>query len=253
MIGADVDTKKFLRDLSRIQGGLHQASARTANAMGELTQNRYNKLIRTDFHIRTKFTLKSLRMFRASYRRKSKPGALRPLRDINVLLFIQNIRGKIHYLVIQEEGLDKERHRSANETVSMPIASSARKGGTESGRVAPRMTLRKSSPKTLQIGKSAADFGTTRDGYSDNQRWAILKKYQKKNPYNWDLKKPFQFAYGGDTDAYMQIGRGVKMIRQMRDKNRKVKRRPNYDEAFNMLSEAETQQIFNKIAERILR
>lgn len=253
MIKANVDTKKFLAELGKIQGGLHQATARTINSMGKRTINRYKQLIESEYEIRTNFTRNALKMFPATYERKSKPGELRPLRDINALLYIRNIKGKTHYLVIQEEGLAKSQHKSADDKVSIPVAGSSRSGGSTKGKVSPKYSLRKGGVQNLKIGQSAADFGVRGDGFSDKQRWAILKKYQDGNPYGWDLRKPFRLTYGQNTDAYAKKGSSIVLMRLMRDKSRYVKRRPLFEKAFNEIDASQAQQIFNTVAERILR
>lgn len=247
MIKADVNTAKFLKDLAKIHGGMHQATARTVNDMAEKTRSRYNKALKSEFDVRTKFTLNALKIFPASFERKSKPGHLRPLRDINALMVIRNLKGKTHYLVIQEEGLQKEKHKSADDKVSIPIAATSRKGGTSAGKVAPKFGLRKATPASLLLG--GAQFGTARDGYTDKQRWAILNQRSDQ----WDLRKPFFFTFGENTDVYAKKGKKIVTIRQARDERRKVKKRPLFEREFDGISESEMQAMFNTVAGRILR
>ena len=251
-IKANLDTKRFLKDLSKIHGGLHQASSRTVNDIAEITRNRYNKFIEKDFTIRTKFTRNALKVYPSKYMSKSKPGQLRPLRDINAMLAIRNINGKPHYLAVQEFGLEKKPHKSADGTVSVASYKYSRTGGTKKGKVIPKYNLKKMVPQTLKL--SGADFGVKGDGFHNKQRWAILRDHERRNDKQFNLTKPFWFRWNAQSDIYAQKKKGESpwLIRATRIKKMKVKTRANFQKAFDQINENEAQEIFNKVASRIL-
>jgi hypothetical protein len=252
-IKADIDTKKFMRDLAKIHGGLNQAHARTINNIGQKTINRYNKALKSEFTVRTQFTLNALRMYKATWTSKSKPGSLRPIRNINALLFISKMKGGAeHYLALQEEGAQKSLQKSANNTVSLPM-DNARKGGNFSGSISPKYRLTKNAPKDLRFRSGANRNLSTGRGYSDKQRWAIVNKYKSENPYGWDMTQPFKLEYDGNIDAYAKKGNRIALIRRMRRKNQRIKKRPLFENTLNQITEAEMQNIFNTVAGRILR
>lgn len=247
----EMKTKKTIKELKSIHGGLSSVSASTVNVLANRFVTRYKTNLSRTLIIRTKYTFGAIGLYKATAIRST--GEFRSIRKIDAKVFVKNYKGGPHYLAIQELGLSKHQQQSANNYVSMPT-NQARKGGSFKGSVRAQLSLRKAPYRSLRIGgraKSVSEFGSPSDGFTDPQRIAILHKYKKLDPYGWDLKTPFQFFLGGHSDFYQMKGNKFQMVRMLRKKTQKVKPIPNFENAFNSFTQNEVYSVFLRESKKI--
>jgi hypothetical protein len=250
-------TDKYIKDLEKVHGGLAVVSSRTVNTGAKFVDRKYKRSL-------NKFNLRAERFTKGAVKKNlSKPqrskGGFRKIRDINAIVGVKKMKGgKEHYLSKQETGDRNRGNVKTKGRTALPM-DAARTSGSNRKKVAGRFRIQNvSSIQTLKIGGlgrgPARDFGMRGDGFSDNQRWAILNKYKAANPYGWDLKKQFYFRGMNRGDGVFVVkGSKIKMTRQLGGSSVKVKARHKFRTEFNGLTPKKMELIFKREAEKELR
>lgn len=212
--------KQFIKELKIIHGKMEKVAVNTLNKAGKLIEGEYKRKNKKDYVIRGKFTDKAVRMFKATS--KGRGGSLRPLNNINAVVFVPQIKGDDHYLKDHEFGEIKKGAKSTKGFIATPT-DAARTGASYKGRVNRAGDLRKIQRiQTLKIKGKPVE-----EEFKGKQLWAVLHKYKKDNPYGWDLKKPF-YLFG---NIHVFKRNRFPRIRTLEDKARKLKKNPNFTES----------------------
>lgn len=250
-IKLDLKVKQTIFQLKQIHGNLNTVTASTVNRIAERFVNRYKNNLSKTLIIRTNYTYGAIGSYPATAIRTS--GEFRSTSRIDARVFVKNYKGGLHYLAVQEFGLEKSQQASAENYVSMPTKQ-ARKGGSFRGSVRLSLGLLRSPARTLSIkgnAKNINNFGEQEDGLGDSQRIAILHKYKKLDPFGWNLKTPFNFYIGGHTDLYQLKGNKFQLVRMLRKKKQKIKPIPNFRKTMDSFTKQEINSVFLREAKNL--
>lgn len=223
---------------------MENVAVNTLNKAAKLIQGEYKRKIKKDFVMRGKFTMNAVRMFKATS--KGSGGSLRPMKNINAVVYVPNIKGgKDHYLKDHEFGKTKQGAKSTKGFIATPT-DAARTGASYKGKINRAGDLRKIGKiQTLKIkGKKVEDL------FKGKQLWAVLYKYTKDDRYGWDLKKPF-FLFG---NIHVFKRKRFPRIRTLEETVRKLKRNPNFTESVEKVGTPQKMEtIFFREANKLIK
>lgn len=256
------NSKKFIKDLEKVHGGLAITAANTVNTGAKFVERKYKRSLDS-------FTLRAERFTKGAVKTNlSKPqrskGGFRKIKDINAKVVVRKMKGGgKHYLEKQETGDRNRGNVKTKGKTALPMAV-ARTAGSDRKPVRGALRLQNvSSIQTLKIGGRrgpARDFGLTSDRFKDKQRWAILYKYsgvagsRGSNPYGWDLKKQFYFrGMNRGTGVFILKGSRIRMTRQLGGSSVKVKGLHKFRTSFDRLTPKKMELIFKRAAVKVLR
>lgn len=245
MITYSDNHQEFIRELVKLHGEMEETCADTLNMGAAEIERRYLEKLSTSFTLRNKFTQGAVKVLKATARRAS--GEIRKMSGINAVVGVRKLKGgKEHYLKAQEEG---DTRRGGVRTLNrVPVPLDTARGGESHGRpVAKPYRLNTGDVQTLRFNDGRA-LGTPGDGFgakNGQQRWAILYaktglsgKGEGKNPYGWDLAKPFFFQglKRGFGIFALKGGKGrIHLIRTL-EQDVSIKARHGFEESVKQLS-----------------
>lgn len=247
-IKLDMDTKGFIRALGRKGNDLQIAAAEAVNESAEQIDEVYQKRLKRKQKIKTKFTLNSIKIFKANPIRRS--GEPRLLSKINAIIGVRKMKkGKDHYLADLEKGSVNRGNPLTLGKVPVPL-NTARTAKSENRPIAGPNRLTKGEPQKLTLG--GKPFGTRGDRFTNRRRWGALYA-QKKSGYNrlqGDVRKPF-FFIGNDNDQgiYKLVGRIFRKIRNLDQTVTRTKAQPHFQKSLRGASER-IKKNFVRIAKR---
>lgn len=251
------NTKDFIKALARRRDALPIVGAETVNEGAEMIYNIYQGELK-GFTLRNKFTQGAVKLL------KSKPvsssGRVRAVKDINAVVAVRKMKGgKDHYLLDQEVGGTKRGGLQGK--VPIPL-DSARQSESHKKPISTPLRLTKGLPQELTIGGMRGPrvpFGSDRDRFNDSQRWAILYKYSgkvkgPKNPYGWDLKKPFYFqGLRRGLGVFTLKRRRISMIRTLEKSHLTIRATGKFRRSVDRLTPRKMEEIFKRKAIRYIR
>jgi len=212
--------RTVVKRLKKSGNTLQIVAADTINESAMLLDRNYQRLLRKKHIVRTKFTLKSVKTYKATMIRKS--GEPRPLHDINAIVGIRKMKGGAeHYLAKLEEGGIQKGSKKAKNKVPIPL-DTARTSKREDKPIAARNRLLKGEAQTLLL--NGRKFGVKNDGFNKNprQRFAILYKEirQGNAGVQGDFSKQFYFLDNkNNLGIFRLVGSRVIKIRNLENKS----------------------------------
>ena len=149
-IALQVQTKHFIKVLGKSANGLQIVAAETLNeAAGQIDKNYKRNLKRHPTKIRNKFSLNSVKTFKATP--IARTGTPRPLGKINAVVGVRKMKGgKEHYLAKAEEGGTSRGNTKTRNRVPIPLKSS-RIGGSDNRAIARANRITTKNTQTLRI------------------------------------------------------------------------------------------------------
>lgn len=248
-----IKTERFIKKLGKSGNRLQIAAAEALNDSTQEIDDTYTDRLRHKQTIRTKYTLNSVKTFKANPVRKS--GEPRPLGKINAITGVRKMKGQDHYLLDLEEGGPKRGNIKTRNRVPIPLDTS-RTGMTNLKPIAGANRLTKGQTQTLRAG--GKKFGVPGDGFkSASQRFAILYNY-KKNPsmgrFSGDVKKPFYFLDSSNKLGIFKFIRNkVRKIRNLENRSVSRKRTNHFRKSVKTLKPVDIQRRFVRNGERLIR
>ena len=209
-----METEHFIKKLGKSGNRLQIAAAEALNDQAEKINRAYEERLTENQTIRTRYTLNSVKTYKANPIRKS--GEPRPLHNINAITGVRKMRGgEEHYLYDLEVGGAKRGNRKTKNRVAIPL-DTARTSMSNDKPIAGANRLTKAEPQTLMAGGKA--FGTGQTFTNPRQRFAALYKYKRKGTdgLSGDLSKPFYFSdNNGNLGIFKFIRNTAKKIRNL--------------------------------------
>ena len=248
-IKLNLDTRKFIKELGKKGNILQIAAAEAVNESAEEIDDEYQKRLTRRQRIKNKFTLNSIKIFKANPIRRS--GEPRALGKINAVVGVRKMkRGKKHYLADLEEGSTNRGNPLTLGNVPVPL-NTARTAKSENRPISGPNRLTKGEPQKLKLG--GKPFGTRGDRFTNRRRWGALYA-QKKSGYNrlqGDVRRPF-FFIGNDSDQgiYKLVGRIFRKIRNLHQSVTRTKAQPHFKRAVREMTPQRIQKNFIRIAKR---
>jgi hypothetical protein len=217
----------------------------------------YNRRLKKNTEVRTKFTTNASRTFKSNP--ISKSGKPRQLNRINSKLVVRNMKGgKEHYLSKLETGHTQKGNSMTMGKVPVPLGS-ARIGKSYSRSIAGGNRLSKGKTQTLRLGKSGDKIGVRGDRYrSTSQRWFVLYEYLKARNsasiIQGDPKKPFfMIDNKNKLGIFRLIGKRVRKIRKLEENTKKFKAEPHFENTVKAVKKEDVQEIFIKNAKKTIK
>lgn len=260
------NSKKMIRWLKRVHGGLAITSANTLNEAASNVEKKYKKTLKMKFKLRAaKFTLGAVMIFKATAKRTS--GEMRKISGINAIVGVRKMRGgKEHYLAKQEFGDVSTGKSITKGKVPFPIVAS-RTAGESIKPIAGISRLKRNPTQTLKLGGSR--FGFKDKFNARGQRWAILWKYTGRSGYGskkrgrkikkyigkqgWDLKKPFFFTGQDRGFGIFQLKKSrIQMIRILNRPAIRIKERNLFGKSVDQLTPQVMERLFLKNAKKFV-
>jgi hypothetical protein len=241
---------KYIANLQRLHGAIPVVSANTVNTAAKLADKKYKESLKSDLIIRNKFTLNAVKIFKAKAIRSS--GEFRQIQDINAIAGVRKLRGgKDHYLLKHEIGGVTRGGAQTDGKVAKPL-DATRTSENLNRPIKRALRLQQSKIQTLTLGGRA--FGKPGDGFKASQRWAILEKYKKSNPYGWDLKQQFYFVgMKRGLGAFQQKGKRFRMLRKLDDTKVNIRGLKNFTKSMATLTPSKMELIFKRESQKIFR
>lgn len=251
------NTKQYIKMLQKKHGAMAIVGSHTVNEGATIIKKSYDKEL-DKFVLRNKFTKGAVKLYKSTPQRKS--GEFRKITGINAKVGVLKLKGgKEHYLLLQEKGGTKTGHVEGK--VPIPIDMTARTGGVKSGVIKGPLQLQRSGIQTLTLG--GKPFGFQNDGYTMDQRWAILHKYtgtskigrnRSNNRYGWDLKKQFFFVGNRRGFGIFQVkGKNrIHMVRTLEKSSVQIRARHGFQKSVDKVDRQDMQRIFVQNAKRYL-
>lgn len=246
-----VQSAHFMRELGKRGNLLQLTAAETLNESAEEFGENYIKRLKRRQTVRNKFTLNSVKTFKATGVRRS--GEPRQLHKINAIVGIRKMKGgRKHYLAKLEEGTVQRGNSLTNNRVPVPL-NTARTALKHNKPISGPNRLTTSNTQDLQI--SGSPIGRN-DGLTARQRWAILYG-QKRTGFDrmtGDPKKPFFWTGNdGDLGIYKMVRNKFRKIRNLDQNTVKTRKRPNFKETFKQMKPARIQQKFVRNARKRIK
>ena len=240
------NSKKMIKWLRRNHGSLELASADTLNKAAEAVEKEYIRQLKTHYVLKNKYTLGSLKIFKATATRKS--GAMRKITGINSIVAMRSMKGGSHYMVKQEEGARISGSSKTENRVPIPLAA-ARTGKNRRKPIAGRYRLMQQKPQVLRLG--GQHFGQN-DRFNARQRWAIMYKYRDSG--KWDLTKPFIFeGTKRGLGIFAKVGARVRMLRTLKSTSVKIRARHTFENSVDVLTPDRMERIFMAQAPKYIK
>jgi len=251
-IRLQIQTEKFIYQLGKRANMLQIVAAETVNDAAADVEGDYKRRLQRSQRIKTKFTLGSVQILRATPTRKS--GEPRLLKKINAIIGVRKMKGGVdHYLADLEEGSTNRGNPQTKGKVPVPL-NTARTGKSEDRPISGPNRLTKGDTQTLRVG--GRELGTRRDGLTASQRFGVLYG-QKKSGYSrmvGDPRKPFYFI-GKDQllGIYKLVGSIFRKIRNLDATVTRTKKQPHFKRAVKNMTPDKIKRKFNRKAEEALR
>ncbi len=252
-IKLDLETNKFIRKLGRRGNALQIVASETVNDEAEgLSTNYKRRLLRKQRLRSRKFTLGSVKIFKANPIRRS--GEPRQLHNINSITGVRKMKGgRKHYLAKLEEGRVQRGHSKTRGRVPIPLTA-ARTSRNIAKPISSPNRLTKGQTQTLRAGSKT--FGLPNDRFNNpRQRFAVLYKYFRTGGQGLvgDLKKPFFFTDNSNQLGIFKFISGrARKLRNLENTSVKTKKQPNFRDSVNTITPERIQKTFNRKAQRKL-
>lgn len=247
----DMQTKQTIKKLGKRGNKLQIVAAQTLNESAEELEKTYKKKLQRNQRIRTKFTLKSTRTFKARPIRST--GEPRPLGKINAITGVRKMKGgKKHYLAKLEDGRTQRGNSKTKNRVPIPL-DTARIGQNKNRAISSPNRLLKGQTQTLRAGGKA--FGIKGDGFkTSGQRFATLYRYKRRGGnLTGDLKKPFFFIDNSNKlGIFKFIGGRARKLRDLEKSTVRTKASPNFKKAVKATTPQSIKERFIKNAKKAL-
>lgn len=249
-IGLQVQSKAFMKQLGKKSNLLQITAAETLNEAASEIDKNYQMNLKRKSKLRNKFSLNSVKIFKAHG--VSKSGQPRQLSKIDAVVGVRKMKGnKEHYLAKAEEGGTTRGNPKTKSKVPIPLQA-ARIGKSDNRAISAPNRLTRSATQTLKVyGKN---IGVRGDGYnSTRKRWAAVYRGVKSGKIQGDPKKPF-YMIGNNKQLgiFKMTGRKIKKIRTLDKSTVRRKAVPNFQKAVKQMPPREIQKIFVKNAKRKL-
>lgn len=252
------NTKDYIKHVNRIHGGIEIASSQTVNDAADIVEHNYKNEIKK-FTLRNNFTMGAIVKKYSNPRRSS--GDLRKIENINAIVAVRKLKGgKEHYLLKQEEGGTKRGNIQTQGKVAFAL-DQARTSGKRNRVIKGALQLQKSGRIQAFTFSDGRHIGTTRDGFGDRQRWAILYRYtglsgrgsKIADPrYGWDAKKPFFFVgLVRGLGIFQAVGRRIRMIRALNQSSVIIKQTGKFAKSVKSIDDAMMEHLMEKNAKKI--
>ena len=230
------DYQKLLKN---VHGGISIASAQTVNEGADIVEKAYKDELKK-FTLRNEYTLRAVKKFHSKPQRSG--GQFREIKNINAKVYIPKMKGgKDHYLLKQEEGGTKKGNVKTKGQIPFAM-DSARTSTNRNKPIKGALQLQKSDRVQTLTFANGKPLGTMKDGFTENQRWAILYKYTglsgrgekiAEKRYNWDLKKPFFFVgMVRGLGIFQAVGKRIKMVRRLNKMSSKINPTRKFENSF---------------------
>lgn len=243
-----MDTKLFINKLGKKGNRLQIVAAESLNESAEKIGEKYKKKLRKNSKLRNKFSLGSIKIFKANPIRRS--GEPRQLSKINAVVGVRKMsKGRDHYLKRLELGSTTRGNSRTKNKVPIPLRG-ARIGGSDNKAISAPNRLTKGDTQTLTLrGKK---IGVRGDGYNrTDKRWGALYRGVRQKTIGGKINKPF-FMIGNDGEIgiFKMIRRVISKIRDLSKTSTKVKAEPNFKRSVKAVGPKEIQKTFIKNAKR---
>lgn len=228
---------------------LQIVAAETLNESAEEINKNYKIRLKKNAKLRNKFSLNSVKIFKANP--ISKSGKPRKINKLNAIVGVRKMKGgKEHYLKKLEDGGTTRGNPLTRGKVPIPLKT-ARIGGNDNRAISSINRLTKSKTQTLQI--RGRKIGVSGDGYTKRQRWGALYSASRRGIVTGDTKKPFYMIDNRNKlGIFKQRGKKIKKIRNLDKNSVRRKAEPHFQRSVKQMSPKRMQQRFIKNAKRKL-
>lgn len=243
-------SKHFIKELGKKGNLLQLTAAETLNQSADGFSKDYKARLKRKQIVRNKFTLNSVKIFKATGVRRS--GEPRQLSKINAVVGVRKMKGgKEHYLSKLDRGVTQRGNPLTNNRVPVPL-NTARTSLKLTKSIAGPNRLTKGKTQDLAIGNQ--NIGRN-DGMTTRKRWAILYS-QKRTGFDrlsGDPRKPFYWTGNdGNLGIYKMVRNKFRKIRNLDKTAVKTRKRPNFKETFKQMKPAGIQEKFIRNAKKRL-
>lgn len=247
-ISLQVQTKHFINQLGKKGNQLQRVAAMTLNESAEEINKNYKLRLKKNAKLRNKFSLNSVKIFKANP--ISRSGTPRPLSKIDAVVGVRKMKGgRQHYLSKLEKGGITKGNRLTLGKVPIPLKT-ARISKSDSRAVSKGHRLTSARTQTLRAGGKR--IGVRGDGYnSTRKRWGALYGAARNNKLSGDPKKPF-YMIGNDNKQgiYKMFGKKIRKIRNLEKNSVKRRAEPHFKKSVKQVSPREIQKRFVKNAKK---
>jgi hypothetical protein len=247
-IGLQVQSKHFINQLGKKSNALQVVAADTLNESAEEINKNYKIRLKRNTKLRNKFSLNSVKIFKAHG--ISKSGVPRPLHKIDAVVGVRKMKGgKRHYLDKLEKGGTTRGGRMTLGKVPIPLKT-ARVAKSDSRVISKGHRLTTSKTHTLRVGGKR--IGVRGDGYnSTRKRWGVVYGASRANRLNGDPKKPFyMIGNDGKQGIYKMFGKKIRKIRNLSKSSVRRKAEPHFQKSVKQESPKRIQQRFIRNAQK---
>lgn len=250
-LALNIKSKQFVKKLGKKANRLQIVAADTLNESTEVIEDTYKEKLERKAKLRNKFSLGSVKIFKANP--ISKSGEPRPLHRINAVVGIRKQKGgKTHYLAKLEKGGTTRGNPQTLGKVPIPLAA-ARIGKNDNRAVARGNRLISGKTQTLRTG-GGAKIGVRNDAYkSTGQRWSVLYRAIRTGKIQGDPKKPFyMIGNNNELGVFKMMGKRIRKIRNLDKTSVNRKPEPHFMRSVKKMPPAEIQRRFVRNAKRKL-
>lgn len=238
----DTDFKFFMKQLGKKTAMLQEVGAETLNESTEEIKSNYKLRLKKNTRLRNKFSLNSVKIFKANP--LSRSGEPRPIGKLDALVGVRKMRGgKQHYLDKLEKGGTLRGNPMTRGKVPIPLKSS-RTGENINKSIAGKNRINRGKTQTLKINGNK--IGVRGDRYkSTGARWSSVYRAVRSGKIQGDMKKPFYFIDNKNKAGIFLLKR--KKIRKIRrlDKNVvKRKAEPHFKKSVSQVTPQRIQKRF---------
>ena len=240
------NTKHFIKQLGKTAGMLQVVAAETLNESAEEINKAYKLRLKKNARLRNKFSLNSVKIFKANP--LSRSGEPRPIQKLDALVGVRKMRGgKEHYLKKLEDGGTLRGNPMTRGKVPIPLKSS-RTSENINKPIAGKNRITRGKTQTLKINGSK--IGVRGDRYkSTSARWGSVYRAVRSGKIQGDMKKPFYFIDNRNKEGIFLLKRNkIRKIRRL-DKNVvKRKAEPHFKKSVSQVTPQRIQKRFVKKA-----
>ena len=230
---------------------LQIVAADTLNESAAGLEEDYKRRLRRKQIIRTKFTLNSVKTFKATAIRST--GEPRPLGKINAITGVRKMRGGVdHYLAKLDKGNTVTGNPRTRNRVPVPL-DFARTGRDPNKPITGKLRLTAGKTQTLRTG--GKKFGVGNDGYTPARRFAILYNHRRGvGGLTGDLSKPFFFVDNQERlGIFKFFSNKLHKIRSLAKSRTRTRPSPNFESAVKALKPSLIQSRFVRKARNALK
>lgn len=239
----DTDFKFFMKQLGKKTAMLQEVGAETLNESAEEIKSNYRLRLKKNARLRNKFSLNSVKIFKANP--ISRSGEPRPIQKLDALVGVRKMRGgKQHYLDKLEKGGTLRGNPMTRGKVPIPLLGS-RIQKSKGKSVSKGNRLLTQETQTLRV--RGRKIGFKKDGYKKNSRarWGALNEGIRKGTIQGDVTKPFFFVQkNGKKGIYKKMNGGIRKIRRLDKNTVKRKAEPHFKKSVSQVTPQRIQKRF---------